>query len=203
MYILASLYQLAQCPASKMMMILWWKGSSCADSDGCPIYGQPRPFLEHFSSSSSSFSHCNSHHHDHHHHNQQMLMCWSKKNPKKTRFLLTTGVNILRLAVSIAFVESSYCDTARPKRRNVQMMSNCPNGQMVLWLTLQPPSLKSAVWASLNQSHCTVSVLFAPALTAVHCCTVTALFAANCTKAQVSVIYCFLHSVQLLCSAIV
>ena len=159
MYILASLYQLAQCPASKMMMILWWKGSSCADSDGCPIYGQPRPFLEHFSSSSSSFSHCNSHHHDHHHHNQQMLMCWSKKNPKKTRFLLTTGVNILRLAVSIAFVESSYCDTARPKRRNVQMMSNCPNGQMVLWLTLQPPSLKSAVWASLNQSHCTVCYL--------------------------------------------
>ena len=45
-------------------------------------------------------------------------------------------------------------------------MPNCPNGQMVLWLTLQP-SLKSARWASLNQSHCTA--LLGIALYLLHC----------------------------------
>ena len=130
MYILASLYQLAQCPASKMMMILWWKGSSCADSDGCPIYGQPRPFLEHFSSSSSSFSHCNSHHHDHHHHNQQMLMCWSKKNPKKTRFFIDNWSKYLEAGCQHCFCGILLLWHHGQKGETYKW---CPTVQMVKW----------------------------------------------------------------------
>ena len=63
---------------------------------------------------------------------------------------------------------------------NVQKMSNCPNGQMGLWLTLQPPSLKSAVWvwASLNQSHCTVHIALYTLYTLyrIHCTVCVSLF---------------------------
>ena len=126
-----------------VMMILWWNGISCADCDGCSIFGQLRPSLNTFSSSSPTV---------------QGPICWGLicrgptwledweslfgrgsfkwENtwwPLYNFFFihglsLKTGVNIWSRAVSIAFVESSYCDAYQcPK---VQKM---PTVHMVKW----------------------------------------------------------------------